>query len=140
MASKNAKIEKVFNYLLLSWSTAQSIPVAWDGKSFDPGVYATNGKYVAQVLLPALPQNIVLGSGAKQRHAGIYQIDVYTNTTNAKYDANVIVESLEAVFGVGLSLTYNSVSVRITNFYADPIGMEEGWYRIAISVYYNLDA
>lgn len=139
MASKNAKIEKVFNYPLLAWSTAQSIPVAWDGKSFDPGVYATAGKYVSQIMLPAMPQNVAIGQNVTQRHTGIYQIDVYTNTTNAKYDANSIVESLEAVYPVGQSLTYNSVSARVNNFYADPIGTEEGWYRIAISIYYRLE-
>lgn len=136
MASKNAQIEKVFNYTLNAWAVSQSISVAWDAQAFTP---PASGKYVSQVLIPSTPQNVTIGRGIPQRRAGVYQIDVYTSTENKKYDADKIVESLESVFKPGFPLTYNSVSVQIKNFYPDPHGTDEGWYRVSISVFYRCE-
>lgn len=136
MASKNAQIEKVFNYTLNAWATAQSVSVAWDGKAYSPTV-GTN--YVSQIMLPSTPENISIGRDISQRRRGVYQIDVRTSTTNKKYDADQIVASLESAFKVGYALTYNSVSVQVENFYPDPLGDEDGWYRVSISIFYRSD-
>jgi len=136
VASKNAQIEKVFNDHLNAWATTNSVSVAWDGKGYDP---VNPGKYVSQVLIPARPQNVIIGLDVPQRRTGVYQIDVYASTENAKYDADKLIESLESVFKVGHSLTYNSTTVQIENFYADPHGTDEGWYRVSISVFYRID-
>ena len=74
MASKNTKIEKVFNFYLKSWATANSIPVAWDGVPYEP---AAGSKYVSQVIMPVKPLNVAIGQGVPQRRTGVYQIDVY---------------------------------------------------------------
>jgi hypothetical protein len=136
VASKNATIEKIFNSALSAWSTAQSIPVAWDGKAYNPVVPS---KYVSQVLVPARPQNVAIGKDVTQRREGVYQIDVYASTENAKYDADVIIASLESTFKVGYPLTYSGVSAQVTNFFPDPHGIDEGWYRVSISIYYRAE-
>jgi len=136
VASKNAQIEKVFNYHLNLWAVTNSIDVAWDGKGYDP---VTPGKYVSQVLIPTSPQTVTIGLDVPQRRTGVYQIDVYASTENAKYDADKLVESLESVFKVGHSLTYSGITVQVENFYADPHGTDEGWYRVSISVFYRTD-
>lgn len=136
MASKNAKIEKVFNSSLRTWATANNVPVAWDGVPYEPAV---GTKYVSQVNLPVKPQNVAIGQGVPQRRKGIYQIDVYASTENPKYEADKLVESLEAVFKPGYPLTYSGVSVQIENFYPDPHGMDKGWYRVSISVFYRCE-
>lgn len=136
MASKNASIEKIFNSVLKTWATAQSIPVAWDGNPYEPVV---NTKYVSQVLVPARPQNVAIGKDVIQRRTGVYQIDVYASTENAKYDVDVIIASLESTFKVGYPLTYGGISAQITNFYPDPHGADEGWYRVTISIYYRCE-
>lgn len=137
MASKNSKIEKVLSTALKAWAASQSVTVAYEGKGFKTP--AIPGKYVSQVLLPTKPVNVAIGSGVKQRYRGIYQIDVYSSGEDAKYEADEIVGLLEGVFVVGSPLTYNSVSVQIENFYADPHGKEEGWCRISISVFYRCE-
>ena len=136
MASKNATIEKIFNSALSAWATAQSVPVAWDGKAYTP---VANTKYVSQVLVPSRPQNVAIGQDVTQRREGVYQIDVYASTQNAKYDADVIIASLESTFKVGYPLTYNGVSAQVTNFYPDPHGSDEGWYRVSISIFYRIE-
>jgi hypothetical protein len=136
VGSKNFKIEQVFNVALTAWSTTQSIPVAWDGKPYTP---TAGSKYVSQVLIPARPENVAIGKDVIQRRAGIYQIDVYSSTANAKKDADTIIESLEALFKIGYPVTYNGLSVQVTNFYPDPHGTDEGWYRVSISIFYRTE-
>lgn len=136
MASKNARIEKVFNSYLLAWATTNSIPVAWDGSPYTP---VANTKYVSQAHLPVRPQNIVIGKDVPQRRTGIYQIDVYSSTTKAKKDVDDIIALLEAVFKVGYAITYSDVSIQVENFYADPHGFDEGWYRVSVSLFYRTD-
>ena len=136
VASKNAKIEKVFNSYLLAWATTQSIPVAWDGKPYDP---ISGTKYVSQVLIPARPQSIAIGQGIPQRMTGVYQIDIYSSTENAKYEADKIVESLEEAFKIGYPITRKGLSIQVDNFYPDPHGEEDGWYRVSISIFYRTE-
>lgn len=136
MASKNAQIDKVFRKALLDWSRRENISVAWSGKGFDPSALQ---KYVSESLLPSRPQNIAIGRGVSQRFTGVYQIDVYSCGENAKYDSDVIVESLESEFLIGYPKTYNGVSLEVENFYADPLGLDEGWYRVSISIFYRTD-
>jgi hypothetical protein len=136
MSSKNAKIEKVFNSYLQSWATTNSVPVAWDGSPYTP---VSGTSYVSQVNIPARPQNILVGKDTVQRYSGIYQIDVYSSTTKAKKDVDDIIALLEAVFKVGYSITYSGTSVQIENFYSDPLGFEDGWYRSSISIFYRTE-
>jgi hypothetical protein len=136
VASKNLKIENVLNDALNTWATDNSIPVAWSGQVYSR---ITPGKYVSQHLLPVKPQNVAIGTGVKQRYSGVYQIDVYASTENSKYDADELVESLESVFRVGYPLTYGGVSIQIENFFPDTHGLEDGWYRVSISVYYRTE-
>jgi hypothetical protein len=136
VASKNGKIGQVFDSYLRTWATAQSVPVAWDGSPYTP---VSGTKYVSQVLLPARPQNILVGKDSAQRYTGIYQIDVYSSTAKAKKDVDDIVTLLEAVFKVGYALTYSGTSVQVENFYADPHGFEDGWYRVSISIFYRTE-
>jgi len=136
VASKNARIEQVFNSALTTWAKSQSLPVAWDGKPYTP---AANSKYISQVLLPSRPENVAIGKDATQRYSGIYQVDIYTSTANAKKDADDIVELLEAVFKVGYPITYKGLGVQVTNFYPDPHGFDEGWYRVSVSIFYRTE-
>lgn len=136
MASKNGKIGQVFDSYLETWATAQSVPVAWDCSPYTP---VSGTKYVSQVLIPARPQNILVGKDSTQRYTGIYQIDVYSSSAKAKKDADDIVALLEAVFKVGYSITYSGTTVQIENFYSDPLGLEKGWYRVSISIFYRTE-
>lgn len=134
MASKNAQIEKVFSNALRTWSAVQVVDVATKG--YEP---VSGSCYVAQSLIPSVPQTVFVGRTEKQRFTGIYQIDVYSSTENAEYDADQLIESLESTFKTGYPVIYGSLIVQITNVSVQPLGLEEGWYRAAISIYYTID-
>ena len=113
------------------------LPVAYENQKFAP---PANAAWVALTILPGEGRQVTIGgAGARQRYAGVIQVDVYvpeeTGTATARGHADTIETVYRQVqFSAGASGTITTATPFIVSR-----GIEDGWYRLVVSIAYRRD-
>jgi hypothetical protein len=113
-----------------------AFPTAWENVSFAP----TSGQpYQRAALLPGQTQGPTMGDGFK-RELGVLQVDLYYPTGSGPKEATARAEALRGLFPRGWSASSGPVLLRIVPHpYMSPARIEDGWYRVSVSIPYTAD-
>ena len=87
-----ARVRAALETVLETWATAQSMLVAWENVTFDPGT-----QYVRSNLLPAQTQSFDL-LGLHRRYQGVYQVTLVMPQGVGMGATEALVASLEVSF------------------------------------------
>jgi hypothetical protein len=124
MASLN-DIHRAFRSQLNTYSTDNSIDVAWEGISYSP----TEGTlYVEPYFLPASPRQVeLIGPSTQDRFEGIYQLNIIDwKTKNTINNIEDQYDLLQTYFGRGTVLSYTNgsgegITVEINRYYSSDL-------------------
>lgn len=115
----------------------QSSNVAWENAGYTPVIGTA---YLEPLFMPGQPTPAGLGSSAKNRHVGIYQINVYQPLGSGAGDGVAIADALVSFFKRGTIITQNGINVRCRQSWREKAQPEGSWYVIPVSVLWWADA
>lgn len=126
-------IQTLLNTRLLTFSTANSIPVAWENKSYAP---TAGTAYLRPTLLLAEPSAAALGTSADDYQEGIFQIDIMADDGDGWVSAYDIADDLRDQFARGTRLTYTDANITIQRVQVGPPLNDETRYQLPVSVHF----
>lgn len=112
-----------------------SPPVAWMNREYDP----TPGTlFLRETLLPGRTTQAELGATGRDNTVGVYQVDVFAPVDKGKNAALVQADSIADHFSRGTTLTYNSISVRLTETSIGASTLIDGaWWMVPVDIRYE---
>lgn len=128
----NALIRAAFETKLDAWAAAQSpaIPVAYENVGFT----LPAGRYAACFLLP-LPTQADTMAQTDRQYSGVWQVNLFTAQGAGPGEAEALVASLDAYFG--MRLTSGGLVVNLTRpLSADPAQADADRYMVPVSCAY----
>lgn len=125
-------IMTAFNIALNTFATHEDVdlPVAWENVDFTP----PQGPYLRGFLLPATTVAAGLGTAAKNKHTGIYQIDVIFPAGQGWGGCAAMAEKVRNAFRRGEKLGDGTILIVAAS--SGPAMREDGRYKIPVSVNY----
>jgi hypothetical protein len=109
-------------------------PVAWENKGYAP-VLGT--LYLRPKNLTGDSRQATLGTSGTDENNGVYQIDVFAESGEGKYEALEKADEIADHFKRGTLLTYNDRSVRIRSVSRrEGNNTDSGWYKVSIEIVY----
>lgn len=110
------------------------LAIAWENTPLKPVV---GTPYLRAWLLPAEPAIASLGPSPWQERRGIFQVDCCYPVGDGWGTAKTKVAALVTHFCAGTRLTYNTLVVVVEKSWPGPALVDEGWYRISVSILYS---
>jgi len=107
------------------------LTVAYENVSYEP---VEGSPYVRATLLPAETEQLTLGATGKDRHTGLYQIDVIFAAGDSAVTATP--DTIADAFKRGSSFTYNGLTVSIRSASIDSGRREAGWFIVPVIIRY----
>lgn len=86
---------------------------------------------------PAQPSLATLGEGGTDALTGFIQIDLNYPANAAPGAAYAKAEDIKNFFKAGSRLTYSGTEVKITSCGYMPAGLQSGYYRIILTIYFD---
>lgn len=127
-------ISVALNQRLQGYATTNSITVAWENTKTEP---STGTNWIRPTVLSADVDQVGIASSDSEYHLGIYQIDVFVPIGTPKAIALELADSISDYFTRGLSLTYNSTSVRIGTKSIGTGTRDNAWYQLPVFINYH---
>lgn len=87
--------------------------------------------------LPAQPSQATLGDGGTDLHVGIFQIDLFHPQGKGRAAALGMADKIARHFPSGASFFYEEQYVRVTSCGRSEGRVDNGWFRITLSVNWN---
>ncbi len=111
--------------------------VAWEGKKFTP-VHGT--RYYRATFLPGEPSQAELGDAGRNRHYGLFQIDVFEPANTGDAGAAAEAERIAAAYCRGTVLENSGVSVKCIKSYRTPgDSSDPAWFMVSAIVQWQAD-
>jgi hypothetical protein len=129
-------IFSTLNYQLQQFLTAHPIDVQYPNVAYVPQI---GTDYIKVDLLPAETRQSDLGSGFRNRHTGIYQILIFTQTGSGSVSSKTIIDNLRTYFATATAISYNGVDIRISKFQINNYMEDADWFIQPVSIYYRSD-
>jgi hypothetical protein len=111
--------------------------VAWEGKAFKPVLGA---RYYRATFLPGEPSQAELGEAGRNRHYGLFQIDVFDPTNSGDAAAAAEAERIAAAYSRGTVLLNSGVSVKCIKSYRTPgDSSDPAWFMVSAVIQWQAD-
>lgn len=133
MTTSFLDISAALDSRLNNFSSANSISVAWENKSYKPTVGVS---YLSATLLPADSEPMGVGNSSAIEHLGVYQVNIFTDADKGKGAAIVLADKLATYFPRG-NLTYNDKTIRIRSVSRGSGARDGAWYVVPVSISYQ---
>lgn len=108
--------------------------VAWPNVNFDP---TTGTRWYRATIIPGIPTAPELSTSSRNRHIGIFQIDIFDPVGNGDGLAIEEGERIVACFKRGTTLTESGVVVMIEKAYLSTPIEEEEWYHVPVMIQFR---
>lgn len=129
-------ISIALNQRLQGYAVANDLDVAYENITYEP---TTGTIWVRPTVLPAAVNRIGMKNTDTEIHEGVYQIDVFAPSDQPKAIALALADDISDYFSKGLTLTYNSSSVRIGTKSVGAGSREDSWYQLPVFInYYSI--
>lgn len=116
-----------------------AMAIAWPNTHYNP---AADVPFLSVAVLPGQTDNPTVGGGgnALKRYVGVFQVNVHSPADTGEGDARRVGDLLTALFPVGLSMSYNGVTVRVMRPVAMAQAFADGaWSVMPTSIFYQAD-
>ena len=110
---------------------ALGLTVAYENLSYEP---VEGSPYVRATLLPAETEQLTLGTTGRDRHRGLYQIDVMFAAGDSA--VNTTTDTIADAFKRGSYFTYNGLTVSIRSASIDTGRREDAWFVVPVLIQY----
>lgn len=133
MSTSFLDISAALDNKLNTYTTASSIPVAWENFDYQPTVGAL---FLRPTLLPSGTSAIGVSNNSSNDHVGIYQIDVIAPIDQGKGAAFAQADILSTQFARGI-LTYNNIKLQIKSVSRGSGSRDAAWFIVPVFINYN---
>ena len=110
------------------------VPVAWPNTGYEP---QSGQGYLRPTLLPVQPSQSELGTLGRNRHEGIYQIDVIYPARVGRGAVETKAKELVARFKRGTNIDYSGIRVRCDMSGIQTAISEPNWYILPVRIDYR---
>lgn len=129
------RIAKALFTRLAALTLSPALPVAWPNKAFDQ---PDDDKYLRATYIPNTTGRAGIGSNYVHRYIGLFQVDVFWPKNRGEMEPREIAGAVIDHFSCDLTLTEDTVSVRITKRpEAAMILVEDGITMIPVRIEYE---
>jgi len=129
MSTFFADIQGALNARLSTLAGSPSI--AYENNDFDE---QSGTEYLRATWLPAESAQASLGDTGKDRHDGLYQVDVFTPKDEG---SSTFVDAIADHFKRGTILTQNLVNLRIVSVSVETARTEDNFYQVPVTIRYQ---
>ncbi|WP_299726845.1 phage tail terminator-like protein [uncultured Endozoicomonas sp.] len=106
------------------------LPIAWENVTPPDKV----GAWLAVMFIPAETVGSTLGDGGLDESTGFYQVDAYAPTGEGWAELHSYADQVQRHFKNGLLLSHNGQAVQITSSSRTGGRVENGWYRLTLTI------
>ncbi len=129
-------VEGTLQYQLELFKANYSIDIQYPNVSYSP----TQGTpYMIVDFLHKEVTPVGVGATSLRRSRGVMQLSIMTTAGDGGGLKKEIIEALRPFFQAGTSITYNSVTARVTNFYLGSYVSSGDWYKSVVNVEFRSD-
>ena len=107
------------------------LTIAYENVHYEP---VEGSPYVRATLLPTETEQLTLGTTGRDRHRGLYQVDVMFSAGDSAVTA--IPDTIADAFKRGSSFTYNGLTVSTRSASIDSGRRDAGWFIVPVIIQY----
>ncbi|MCG8608957.1 MAG: DUF4128 domain-containing protein [Pseudomonadales bacterium] len=109
-------------------------PVAWMNRIYSP---VDGTLFLKEFWMPGEVEQSDLGTSGRDFHQGIYQVNIFCPTNNAKNEGLVLADRIADHFARSTTLTYNDVNLRITKTKIVGGAPDGAWWIVPVEIHYE---